>query len=288
MLLAEPLCIFFHSRAGKVVVKNHRLISRAQRVCQIAPDKSAAARDYNGAFPLSRTDVAPAQPGGVFDGFDSSLREQTKEKFFRVIVAAQSEMMLALVTVEFVFIRKLRRIEIVRAVPVNALGRRMHRVDESCNLASLVMSPRRVAGLGDPYLGFRAMLQKHLAYPRDLRVPTVPPKFERAGETVNADCIDVLHHATLAHQTDPLRIHRSARAEHGLFELDEIPHPRLGPQVRILPQMRKRPHARLVADQRFGDHAMIEDRHAIADLGADDAHAAVDFTPAPNRGPSLD
>src|SRR5438874_11218552 len=111
----------------------------------------------------------------------------------------------------------MRRIEYLRAVPVNALGRCMHRIGESYNLASLVMSPRRVAGLGDPYLGFRAMLQKHSAYARDLRVPTVPPKFERAGETVNADCIDVLHHATLAHQTDPLRIHRSARAEHGLF-----------------------------------------------------------------------
>src|SRR5206468_4219167 len=44
----------------------------------------------------------------------------------------------------------------------------------------------------------------------------------------------------------------------------------------------------VVADQRFSDHAMIEDRHAIADLRADDADAAVDFAPAPNPGPSLD
>ena len=141
VLLAEPLCIFFHSRAGKVVVKNHRLISRAQRVCQIAPDKSAAARDYNGAFPLSRTDVAPAQPGGVFDGFDSSLREQTKEKFFRVIVAAQSEMMLALVTVEFVLTRELRCIQVMSAVPVDAISGSAHHVEECRDLAAFIVPP---------------------------------------------------------------------------------------------------------------------------------------------------
>src|SRR5436305_903183 len=67
------------------------------------------------------------------------------------------------------------------------------------------------------------MLQEHFAHASDLRVPTVPPKFERAGETVNAYRIDVLHHAALAHQSHPLRVHRAARPEHGF--LSALPRP---------------------------------------------------------------
>src|SRR5215208_6817743 len=79
------------------------------------------------------------------------------------------------------------------------------------------MSPGRVARLGDPDLGFRAVLQKHFAHPSDLCVPTVPPEFKRAREAVNADCIDVLHYAAFAHQSHPLRVHWAARPKHSFF-----------------------------------------------------------------------
>src|SRR5215211_6047507 len=79
------------------------------------------------------------------------------------------------------------------------------------------MPPRRVSGLRDPDVRFRAVLQKYFAHPRDLSVPTIPPKFKRARKSVDTNCVDVLHHAAFAHESHPLRIHRPARSEHGFF-----------------------------------------------------------------------
>src|SRR3954470_7144560 len=105
----------------------------------------------------------------------------------------------------------------MRAVPVDALGRRADDVEQCSDLTAFVMSPGRVTGLGDPDFRFGAVLQKNFADASDLGVPSIPPKFKSPWEPVNADCVDVLHHAALAHQSNPLRIHGSARPEHGLF-----------------------------------------------------------------------
>src|SRR5919204_1064275 len=109
-------------------------------------------------------------------------------------------MVFPLITVESVLVGKLRRVQVVRAVPVNAFRRRTHDIDKRGDLAALVMPPGGVTGLGDPDFSFGAVLQKNSAHARDLRVPAIPPEFKGSGVTVNPDRIDVLHYTAFAHQ----------------------------------------------------------------------------------------
>ena len=46
----------------------------------------------------------------------------------------------------------------MRAVPIHALGWRAHHIEKGGDLPTLIVSPRRVAGLSNPYVGVRAML----------------------------------------------------------------------------------------------------------------------------------
>src|SRR3982750_1742529 len=98
-------------------------------------------------------------------------------------------------------------------MPVDAVSRCAHRIDERGNLAALIVTPGGVSRFCDPDLRFGAMLKQNFPDSRDLRIPTVPPKVERAGKTMNADGIDVLHDTAIAHELDPPRVHRTAGAE---------------------------------------------------------------------------
>src|SRR5205823_5308336 len=57
----------------------------------------------------------------------------------------------------------------------------------------------------------------------DLRVPAVPPELKCPGEPVNTNGIDVLHHSAVAHQLDPLRVHRAACSKNGFLTAFSCP-----------------------------------------------------------------
>src|SRR5947208_1188561 len=93
----------------------------------------------------------------------------------------------------------LGQLEVVRPIPVNPLGRCTHDVEKRCDLFAIVMPPRRVAGLRDPDLRVRAVLEQDVAHAGNLRVPSIPPEIKRARETVNSNSIDVAQYPTLTH-----------------------------------------------------------------------------------------
>src|SRR5262252_6969798 len=64
-------------------------------------------------------------------------------------------------------------------------------------------------------------------------------------------------------------------AEHRLLKLDEVPDVRPLADVGAVAEVREGAEARGVGDTRVHDQAVVEDDDAIADLGIDDARAAV-------------
>src|SRR5437773_5993639 len=128
---------------------------------QIAADESAAACNHYGTFASGRRGITAAQPGGILYCFGPALREQTEQQFLRTIAPAQTEMMFAFIAVELVLTQELLHAEIVRAVPINAFRWCVHRINERRDLAALIVSPCRVAGLSDPDLGLAAVVQQH-------------------------------------------------------------------------------------------------------------------------------
>src|SRR5437868_4485759 len=123
-------------------------------------------------------------------------------------------------------ILRMCHLHIPSAAPIDTLGRRPHGIKTHDNLFSFIVSPGRVAGLRNPDFGLAAVLQQNVAHPRDLCVPSVPPEFERSREAVNTDGVDMVHDAAFAHEPNPLRVHRAARAEHGF--LPALPRPMSG------------------------------------------------------------
>ena len=56
--------------------------------------------------------------------------------------------------------------------------------------------------------------------------------------------------------------------------------------VRLGPQVRERPHARVVGDGGTGDHAVVVHHHAVADGRVDDAHEGVDLAGCADARPA--
>ena len=79
-------------------------------------------------------------------------------------------------------------------------------------------------------------------------------------------------------------VHRlRSGAEHRLLQLDEVADPRALGDDGVVSQVRERTDARLVRHRGVRDHAVVVNRHAVADARIDDAHAAVDLAAAADR-----
>ncbi len=66
-------------------------------------------------------------------------------------------------------------------------------------------------------------------------------------------------------------------SEHGLFQLDEVANPCAVADVDRRPQVGERTDRRVIGDDGIVDHAVIQNGHAIADAGVDQARAAMNF-----------
>ena len=157
-------------------------------------------------------------PGGahdLLDCADAALAPEAGEQLRPAVGAMEPEVVVPDVDVEAVAGR-FPLVEVLGRVPVDARHGRLEGVEEHLQLSELVVAPGREADLGHPDLRLRGVVVENPADALDRPLPALPDGVPAAGERVQADRVDDLEDAVLAHDPEPVRVGRAHAAEHGL------------------------------------------------------------------------
>src|SRR5690606_29796077 len=184
-------------------------------------------------------------------------------------------MVVTLVEMKAVLAR-LRRVQVLQPVPVDATDRGFRHLEEGVDLACFVIAPGGVSALRDPDLRLQAVVVENGAslvdesYPSR---PSCPRGIPRSRKSMEADHVHLMQNAALRHSGEPVRVEGAHAAKDGAPSATTDPmaghdhHIREDSPVRVEPPVPIVEVVRLVPELDMREMTAIAGEHHVEEIG---------------------